>query len=173
MLTMADRFWAKVDKNGPVNPQLGSRCWHWRAALDRYGYGKFGTNARLAHRVAWELTYGKTKKLLDHHRLCERKCVNPAHLRPVSVAQNNQNRTVKSRSKSGFRGVRQVGPTMWEAYVHFNKKQVYVGRYPTRELAAEAARLRRMQLYTHNDADREESCNKNTNPTTWNLPSKS
>lgn len=172
MLTSADRFWAKVNKHGPINPQLGTRCWHWTAALDRYGYGKFGTEARLAHRVAWELTYGATRKLLDHHRLCERKCVNPGHLRPVTVGQNNQNRTIASRAKSGVRGVRQVGKDKWEAYVHFRGQQVYVGRFPSKELAAEAARLKRLALYTHNDADREEECS-STNQTTWRSPSRS
>lgn len=30
-VTLEQRFWTKVNKNGPINYALGSRCWEWPA----------------------------------------------------------------------------------------------------------------------------------------------
>ncbi len=87
------RFWAKVDKNGPM-PQthaaLGSEggpCWIWTAARMREGYGRF--DQVLAHRLAYELVIGKIPDGLQLDHLCRnRACVNPAHLEPVSCREN-------------------------------------------------------------------------------------
>lgn len=35
------RFWVKVDRNGPVHPVLGTRCWIWTAYRKPNGYGGF------------------------------------------------------------------------------------------------------------------------------------
>lgn len=89
---LPDRFWEKVDKNGPVpahRPELGP-CHLWTASLDRRGYGKFWFDGkpRKAHRLAFESVKGKPRKpLLDH--LCRvRRCVNHDHLEPVTVKVN-------------------------------------------------------------------------------------
>lgn len=91
------RFWAKVDKFGPVpefRPDLG-RCWMW-TAYTRTGYGQIGLrNANGeherydAHRVAYEDARGRipTGMQLDH--LCRVPgCVNPSHLEPVPQPEN-------------------------------------------------------------------------------------
>jgi hypothetical protein len=47
--TLADRFWAKVDKNGPIpahRPELG-QCWIWTGAHNRSGCGKIEVNGSL------------------------------------------------------------------------------------------------------------------------------
>ena len=99
------RFWAKVDKNGPVpahKPELGP-CWLWTAGLED-GYGRFHYQRkdRRAHRFAYELLAdqippGLTIDHLCHNGdpLCEggstcqhRRCVNPAHLDPCTSADN-------------------------------------------------------------------------------------
>lgn len=64
--SLADRFWAKVDKNGPVQPHMNTPCWAWTGARHAAGYGwimvgskRDGTkHAELAHRVSWELQHG-------------------------------------------------------------------------------------------------------------------
>lgn len=66
-------------------------CWLWVRGLDRFGYGRISTGGKtkLAHRVVYELFVGSipSGKTLDH--LCRnRKCVNPAHLEPVSNFTN-------------------------------------------------------------------------------------
>src|SRR4051812_32042472 len=87
-----DRFWAKVNRDGPVpefNPSLGP-CWLWTAAT-RNGYGKIGRKVEGAfhtydaHRVSYESLRGciPTGMQLDH--LCRvNGCVNPDHLEPVT-----------------------------------------------------------------------------------------
>lgn len=87
---MATRFWAKVDlltENG---------CYQWLAGANRGGYGVFlqrkprrRGDTQLAHRVAWMLVYGAFPpgESIDH--LCRnRRCENPSHMEPVSLAEN-------------------------------------------------------------------------------------
>lgn len=90
----ADRFRAKVDNDGPVpegRPDLGV-CWLWMGKRDRHGYGEFFISKRQtvrAHRFSYELAIGPIPHglVLDH--LCRvRHCVNPAHLEPVTNAEN-------------------------------------------------------------------------------------
>lgn len=56
-----ERFWDKVDRNGPViRPELGP-CWIWTAAdADRYGKIFVGTGVTPddAHRFAWKIASG-------------------------------------------------------------------------------------------------------------------
>lgn len=77
-----------VDENG---------CWIWLRALDADGYAVFSrlengkhTSCR-AMRLFYEIYIRKidSGKVLDH--LCRvRKCVNPYHLQPVSIAVNTR-----------------------------------------------------------------------------------
>lgn len=77
-LTLAERFWAGVDKSG--------ECWLWTKSKNRRGYGTVGIGARrnaLTHRVAWVLTHGPLGpgELVLHSNACVSKaCVRPDHL---------------------------------------------------------------------------------------------
>ncbi len=81
-----DRFWMKVNKNGP------NGCWLWIAHKNKAGYGRLharNTYIDLAHRFAYEQIKGPIPEgfTLDH--LCRnRACVNPAHLEPVTRKDN-------------------------------------------------------------------------------------
>lgn len=82
---VADRFWEKVDRRGEDD------CWLWTGALQK-GYGHMlgvrGKSLR-AHRVAYELLVGRIPDGCELDHLCRNpKCVNPAHLEPVSHAEN-------------------------------------------------------------------------------------
>lgn len=84
----AGRFWSKVDMTG--GPEA---CWPWTACKNNDGYGRFMLHgkARRAHRVGFALAKGEIPDglVLDH--LCRnRDCCNPAHLEPVTVAENNR-----------------------------------------------------------------------------------
>ena len=97
MQTLDERFWSKVDQNGPVpahRPDLGP-CWLWTAEyLMPNGYGQLGVGGaaggmQYAHRVAYELLVGPIPDGLEIDHLCfVRHCVNPDHLEPVTHAEN-------------------------------------------------------------------------------------
>lgn len=64
-------------------------CWVWTAALSSTGYGRVRWEGKVwqAHRLTYSLTAGEPGPELDH--LCRnRACVNPAHMEPVSHAEN-------------------------------------------------------------------------------------
>ena len=98
-----ERFWQKVDKNGPDG------CWIWTGARNRGGYGVARVDKlRMAHSVAFELVTGQSIPVGMHldHRCHNRACGNPSCLRVVTPKQNNENRRGARRdSQSGIRGV--------------------------------------------------------------------
>ena len=93
--TTQDKFWATVDRDGPIpayRPELGS-CWIWTGYTDPNGYGNFRrwrhNVTRSAHRIAWEWLRGPIPTGLQLDHLCRvRACVNPDHLEPVTPKIN-------------------------------------------------------------------------------------
>lgn len=80
---VAERFWSKVRKT--------DACWEWIASKDSNGYGTIAVDGatKRAHRVAYELLIGPIAEGLQLDHLCRvRACVNPAHLEPVTMAEN-------------------------------------------------------------------------------------
>ncbi|SRX93590.1 hypothetical protein [Halomonas elongata DSM 2581] [Mycobacterium shimoidei] len=156
--SIEERFWAKVDTSGGP-----TACWPWTAAKFDNGYGAFWlnrTNVR-AHRFSWELaTRQVLGDLLVDHRCHNKACVNPTHLRPVTNKQNGENRLgAEATSVSGVRGVR-PNPHRhgtWIAQVWHNGKPIRVGVFDSVEAAGIAARDKRIELFTHNDIDRQEA----------------
>lgn len=93
VMRTTDRFWAKVDKHGPVpkhRPDLGS-CWLWTASTKGAGYGQFWNGNQLvsAHVWAYEQAYGPIPDDLETDHLCRvRTCVNAAHMELVTHRVN-------------------------------------------------------------------------------------
>lgn len=85
MTPLPDRFWAKVD----ITPA----CWLWTAALTSKGYGSFDIDGRRrsTHRLSYERLVAPipTGLTIDHTCFVKR-CVNPAHLEPVTQAENTR-----------------------------------------------------------------------------------
>ena len=93
-----------VDRRGPDD------CWPWTGKLTKtpghagYGVYKLGGKGRQAHRWSWEEANGPIPGglPLDHRchnadptcprgdRCQHRRCVNPAHLEPVTARENMQ-----------------------------------------------------------------------------------
>lgn len=89
------RFWALVNKNGPVPeyaPHLGP-CWLWLAhtSSEHYGHFKIGGRPTLAHRWAYKTLVGPIPEGLQIDHLCRvRHCVNPEHMEPVTPLVNTR-----------------------------------------------------------------------------------
>ena len=84
-MTWQDRFWEKVERRGP------DECWPWKGTISRLGYGHFKLdNAQAsAHRIAYTLTVGAIPGGLELDHTCSNRwCQNPAHLEPVTHAEN-------------------------------------------------------------------------------------
>lgn len=143
---LGERFWDRVDKTA------ANDCWEWRGSINRGGYGLLSVDNRTCqvHRVAYQMLVGSIPPGLDLDHLCRnRKCVNPAHLEPVTRRENV---------------VRGVGPTAKKAaQVHcthghpLSGNNVYINSRGNRECRvcrralrqAERARNRATRLITH------------------------
>jgi hypothetical protein len=93
-LDVETRFWSKVDKSG--------ECWIWTASTAGPGqYGHFhvsgGRKSRVrvyAHRWSYEQVNGPIPDGLTIDHLCRvPRCVNPDHLEPVTLRENQRRRT--------------------------------------------------------------------------------
>lgn len=85
-LTSQERFWNRVNKDGP------NGCWLWVGAVtSRQGYGRLVENGHQvsAHRRSFELVRGPIPVALQLDHLCRvPNCVNPEHLEPVTCREN-------------------------------------------------------------------------------------
>lgn len=98
-ISLEERFWSKVNKDGPL--WKGTPCWVWTAAKDGHGYGQFVLNGKkaLSHRVAWEMANGSIPDGLEVLHLCDNPpCVRPDHLRPDTHKANLQDAARKGRA---------------------------------------------------------------------------
>lgn len=98
--------------------QGDDECWIWIRSLspDGYGWASFNNRTYQAHRLAYRLCKGDIPDghHLDH--LCRtRQCVNPAHLEPVTPAENlrrseltpaGAKKCVRGHELSAYRGQR-------------------------------------------------------------------
>ena len=82
-------------------------CLIWTRSRNEKGYGIVYHDGRTqrAHRVAYELEHGPIPKgVLIDHTCYEPACVDLAHLRPATRAQNGANRA-GAKSSTGYRNV--------------------------------------------------------------------
>jgi len=77
-------FWSRVKVEGIDD------CWIWLGRVGDNGYGRFGHDGRLVHRVSLELEHGDAipRDLTVDHLCRVRACVNPWHLQVVSRGEN-------------------------------------------------------------------------------------
>lgn len=102
------RFWAKVDRNGPIPehvPALGN-CWLWTGAKWPDGYGCFMIRRRKvrATHVAYELTHkAPVPGPMMLHRCDNPPCVRPDHLFSGDARDNALDAIAKGRFARDFK----------------------------------------------------------------------
>lgn len=103
MTSLAERFWPKVNKYGPVHSKLRTRCWLWTAATTNEGYGKIQAYGKLvlATHASWFLRYGKWPKDCVLHKCDTPGCIRPEHVFEGDKADNNRDMLLKGRASGG------------------------------------------------------------------------
>jgi HNH endonuclease len=94
-----EKFWSRVDKNGPVVPYVGTPCWLWTGSTSGgYGAVRWEGKSTYSHRVSWLITKGEIPPLLYVLHKCDiRVCVNPDHLFLGTGFDNVQDAIAKGR----------------------------------------------------------------------------
>lgn len=98
-----DRFWSKVDKNGPVVREELGQCWLWTGKVNDQGYGQFYIGVKKsrprAHRVSFAIATGRDVVSLGYicHRCDNPPCVNPGHLYEGTARSNTADMTARGR----------------------------------------------------------------------------
>ncbi len=67
-----------------------SDCFWWTGCVDSGGYGRFRAAGRQrAHQFAFFVAYGHPPEGMQIDHICRnRSCVNPLHLRPLTLVEN-------------------------------------------------------------------------------------
>lgn len=112
---------------------------------DVYGYRRttYKGKSYKVHRIIWEIHFGKIEKnkVIDHINgiVYDNRIEN---LRIANFKENNHNRRVSKRSKSGFKGVypchNNTPNKPWMASIMSNGKRFFIGAFKTKEEAHEA-----------------------------------
>ena len=100
-------------------------------SLDNKGYkrAKVGRTVYLVHRIIFMLHHDYLPKYLDHidNNRTNNKIEN---LRPATSAENNRNRSIGSRNKSGVKGIFWAKPNKkWKVQCTVDYKQHHIGYF--------------------------------------------
>lgn len=114
--------------------------WHAHT-LDRTAYAAHsfpdGTNRQkkvMLHRLLLNALPGEFVDHIDGNGLnCQR-----ANMRKCTLTENNRNRRVATKTKSGFKGVLETPYGRWRSVIYFDYKTVHLGTFSTAIEAAKA-----------------------------------
>lgn len=107
--SLSDRFWSKVNKNGPIPSHLThlGECWVWTASKDPDGYGYFAmriskeqkTTLLRAHRAS-ALLHGLVN-YFEPEQFALHKCDNSSCIRPEHLFIGNQRSNINDKMLKG------------------------------------------------------------------------
>lgn len=127
------RIWSRAEKRP-------SGCVEWVGTRDRskgspdlyYGVMKHGGRSHRVHRLVYALTNGPIPHgLVVRHKCDNGLCINPDHLEIGTIAQNNQDREDRGRTRRGSR----VGTAKLTEEIVFDIRQMAASGILYREIA--------------------------------------
>ena len=124
-------FWKRINRNRE------EKCWEFNGHRSWQGYGKIKFQGRnlLAHRLAWELTYGRIPKgkLVCNH--CDNSsCCNPKQLFLGTNADNMRDMKNKGRRKNINTGENNGRSKLTSKQIVKIRKMYNSGKYLQREI---------------------------------------
>lgn len=130
-MTLARRFWAKVDRSNPDG------CWLWTGATGSNGYGVLGKGGKAgiqttAHRISWELHHGPIadSTIFVCHTCDNPPCVRPDHLFLAPQEANLADASAKGRLVGNhgiFKGSNNLNAKITEADVPIIRQRIAGG----------------------------------------------
>lgn len=124
-------FWELVDKNGPIQPNMRTRCWVWLGGKSKeYGYFRH----KGVHRISYELATKEKLKPQDVvcHKCDNNSCLRPTHLFKGTALDNMRDMIKKERNVNGEL---QWCSKLSDAEVDEVRRLYKSGLYSQRELA--------------------------------------
>lgn len=118
------RFWDNVE------PEPNSGCWLWAGSVNKDGYASLTLGGRtvIVHRLSYIQHKGDIPSGLELDHKCRvRCCVNPAHLEPVTHAEN-----VRRGMSGTINGARQSAKTHCPHGHAYEGRNVYTDRHGRR-----------------------------------------
>lgn len=114
----------------------------------KYIYIEIDGKAYAAHRLAWFYIYKEfPQKQIDHiNRIKHDNRID--NLREATNGQNRANS--KTKNKHGLKGIsckKWLNENPWEAKITVNKKNIYLGCYPTKEKAHDAYKAAAIKFF--------------------------
>lgn len=142
------RFWKYVVKAGPDD------CWVWTGAKAPGGYGVIGVAARKirayrAHRLSWEMANGQPAPdgMVVMHKCDNPPCVNPAHLKLGTYADNTADMMAKGRKvDAGAPGVSNCNAVLTADLVRYIRASDKTNVELAREIGVTRATVRKARL---------------------------
>lgn len=128
------RFWKKVNKGDTDD------CWNWKARKNEGGYGNvfLEGKCRLAHRIAFCISYGAFDNSLKVCHTCDNpSCCNPAHLWLGTDEENVADRDAKGRLVNGrkYKGENHINAKLTDKQASEIRALYAFGEWLHRELA--------------------------------------